>query len=92
MSDDGVLRRFPFALRGGNGIKITYSGGVPLIANDLDTLSVTPTGAAAPVNLASTLATLMAHDTAQRNITVVDDGFFDIPGSGNAVAIDDGNF
>lgn len=92
MPDDNVLRRMPASVRGGNGIKVTPQGGAFLVSADLDTLSVTPAGAAAPVNLADTLALLIAHDAAGQFITVVDDGFFDIPGSGNAVSVDDGFF
>lgn len=92
MSDDGVLRRFPALIRKGNGILVSFLNGIWTIAVDLQTMSITPSGEAAPVNLADAIATLRAHDTAQQYITVVDDGFFDIPGSGNAVTIDDGNF
>ncbi len=92
MSDDGILRRMPASVRGGNGIKVDPAGGSFLVSADLETLTVTPTGSVAPMNLRDVLATLIAHDAAQRYITVADDGFFDIPGSGNAVAIDDGNF
>lgn len=92
MSDDGVLRRMPASVRGGNGITVTYNGGSFTVGANLQTMSITPSGEAAPVNLADAIANLRAHDTAQQYITVVDDGFFDIPGSGNAVTIDDGNF
>lgn len=92
MSDDGVLRRIPASVRGGNGIKVDPQGGSFLVSADLDTLNITPPGASAPINLAQAVGTLMAHDAADRFISQVDDGFFDIPGSGNAVKIDDGWF
>lgn len=92
MSDDGVLRRMPASVQGGNGIDVTFQGGAFRVSADLQTLTITPPGASAPVNLAQAVGTLMAHDDADRFITQVDDGFFDIPGSGNAVKIDDGWF
>lgn len=88
----GVYPRFPREILEGNGISVTYVNGVPQVATDLDTLNVTPAGAAAPVPLAQTLATLLANAQAQQYVTVIDDGFYDQPGTGNSITTDDGWF
>lgn len=92
MADDTALRRFPALIREGNGISVVVSGNGYTIGADLDTLSVTPTDAAAPELLADVLARLIAHDTATALITVIDDGFYDVPGTGGTVSADDGWF
>ncbi len=92
MSVSDALRRFPAFIRQGNGILVTFANGVWTIAANLQNLTITPTGSAGPVNLADTLARLIAHDTGTSLITTIDDGFYDIPGSGGVVSADDGNF
>lgn len=92
MADDGALRRFPSRIAPGNGIAVTVNGGTYTIAANLQTLTITPAGAAAPVNLASTLAQLIAANTGTSLITTINDGFYDVPGTAGTVSADDGYF
>jgi hypothetical protein len=92
MSDSQVLRRFPELIRQGNGITVTQQNGIWTVGANLQNLTITPTGAAAPVNLADTMANLIAQYSGTKSILTIDDGFYDIPGSGNGYSADDGSF
>jgi hypothetical protein len=92
MSDSQALRRFPALIQAGNGTAVTYQNGIWRVGVNLQSLTITPTGAAAPVNLADTMANLIAQYSGTKNILNIDDGFYDIPGSGNGYSADDGSF
>ena len=92
MSVGEALRRFPALIRQGNGILVTLANGIWTIAVNLQNLTITPTGAAAPVNLADTMAQLIAANSGSALIINIDDGFYDVPGSAGVVSADDGNF
>ena len=92
MSDSQALRRFPALIKQGNGATVTYQNGIWTVGVNLQNLTITPTGAAAPVNLADTMASLIAQFSGTKNVLTIDDGFYDIPGSGNGYSADDGSF
>lgn len=92
MSVGEALRRFPALIRAGNGILVSFANGIWTIAVNLQNLTITPTGAAAPVNLADTMRDLIAQYSGTKNVINIDDGFYDIPNSGNGYSADDGSF
>jgi hypothetical protein len=92
MSDSQALRRFPALIRQGNGISVTYQDGIWTVGANLQNMTITPTGAAAPVNLADTMANLIAQYSGTKNIININDGCYDIPNSGNGYSANDGSF
>jgi hypothetical protein len=92
MSDSQALRRFPALIRQGNGVTVTYANGIWTVGANLQNMTITPTGAAAPVNLADTMADLIAQYSGTRNIINISDGCYDIPNSGNGYSANDGSF
>lgn len=92
MAIGDALRRFPAKIIGGNGLTFTYANGVWTGSVNLQNLTITPTGAAAPLNLADTMANLIAQYSGTKNIINISDGCWDIPNSGNGYSANDGSF